>query len=746
MTELHHPHPPGTPPFVLRVAVPVPMDRIFDYLPPAGVPVAALRPGQRIEVPFGRSRTTGILLEVACASEHPLEKLRPACALLDETPLLSEADLRLVRWASQYYHHPIGEAMSSALAAVLRKGESAAPETLRRLRLHPDAPADPTALARAPRQAALLERLRNTPAGLSPSELNQEPGAAGAAARGLIGKGMAVWYETPARAAEPARPAGSLSPPKLNAAQAAAVNSVLGDLGRYRASLLEGVTGSGKTEVYLRLTAEVLARAGQVMILLPEINLTPQLEARFRERFGVAIAVFHSQLAEGERRRAWLSVQRGEAQILLGTRSAVFTPAPRLGLIILDEEHDSAFKQQEGFRFSARDVAVMRARLSDIPIVLGSATPSLESLHNAEQQRYGWLTLPYRAGNAQPARFQVLDIRAQALNEGLSAQLVGHIAATLARGEQALVFVNRRGFAPTLICHDCGWVGSCRHCDARLVIHAQAQRLRCHHCGFEQPIPAQCPACRQPDLRPLGLGTERVEAALAACFPDARIARIDRDSTRRKDALPRVLNDIHAGRVQILIGTQMLAKGHHFPNVTLVALLDVDAGLYSTDFRAGERTAQLIVQVSGRAGRAEKPGTVILQTRHPDHPLLVALVQQGYPAFARACLAERQAAQLPPFSHQALWRADAARSETARAFLDALATQAGPLAGTVLVLGPAPAPLARRGNRHRWQLLLQAEHRPALHALIDRLIEATTTLENNRRVRWSIDIDPIDLY
>ncbi len=439
-------------------------------------------------------------------------------------------------------------------------------------------------------------------------------------------------------------------------------------------------------------------------------------------------------------------MQRGESAILLGTRSAVFTPARALGLIILDEEHDTSFKQQDGFRFSARDVAVMRAHFARVPVLLGSATPSLESLHNVQQGRYALLTLPLRAGNAAEPHFQVLDIRAQRLNEGLSAQLAGRITATLERGEQALLFVNRRGYAPTLICHECGWVAPCRHCDSHLVIHAQERRLRCHHCGLEQPLPQVCPDCGKEGLQPLGLGTERVEAVLNELFPAARVARIDRDSTRRKGSLQRLLKEIHDGHVNILIGTQMLAKGHHFPGVTLVGILDVDAGLYSTDFRAGERTAQLIIQVAGRAGREEKPGTVILQTRHPGHPLLKALVQKGYPEFARACLLVRQTAGLPPYAHQALWRAEAPDNLVAQQFLMAIAGLAGRTTTAVQVLGPVPAPLARRGNRYRWQLLLQSERRGSLHALIDHLLAGMPAIALARKVRWSIDVDPVDLF
>jgi len=739
---------------VLKIAVPVPMHRLFDYLPPAGIDPASLTPGMRVEVPFGQRRKTGILLEIVDTSEIAPERLRPACRIIDSTPLLSAADLRLMRWASHYYHHPIGEALATALAAMLRKGESAEADTERRLFATPaQDPETVASLSRAPRQLDLLTRLQHARDGLSSDEVagrtGNPPLNLSAAARALIRKGLAEWQERPPAVLAAAAAVKKSPPPSLtlNSGQAEAVAAVTAALGSYQAFLLEGVTGSGKTEVYLRLTQEVLARGLQVMILLPEINLTPQLEARFRARFDAPIATFHSALADGVRRRAWLSMQRGESAILLGTRSAAFTPVKLLGLIILDEEHDSSFKQQEGFRFSARDVAVMRARYAGVPILLGSATPSLESLHNVQLGRYRLLDLPYRAGNAAPPLFHVLDIRAQRLNEGISAQLAGQIRDTLARGEQVLLFVNRRGYAPTLICHDCGWVAPCRHCDTHLVIHARERRLRCHHCGLEQTIPAHCPDCGKSDLQPLGLGTERVEAVVSELFPEARIARIDRDSTRRKGSLERALREIHAGRINLLIGTQMLAKGHHFPGVTLVGILDVDAGLYSNDFRAGERTAQLIIQVAGRAGREEKPGTVILQTRHPAHPLLLALVKNGYPDFARACLLERQSAGLPPYTHQALWRADALDSHLARQFLDTaaeLAARTGESA--VQVMGPVPAPLARRGNRYRWQLLLQSEKRSSLHTLLDHLIPVAAATELARKVRWSVDVDPVDLY
>ena len=732
-------------PTVFNIALPVPMHRIFDYLPPEGLEVEGIQPGVRIEVPFGRSRKIGILLSVKDSSDIPQERLRASLSILDSVPLLGPEDLALLTWTSRYYHHPLGETLFSAMAVSLRKGGESLPTQEQRLLLSRQ-PEGTDFSKKAPRQSALLEHLHQAGRSLSRNELVAAHPQYPAAAKALVKKGLAIWQTVITEHGQHPPLPRPQAPPELNDHQTAAVTYISARLDTFHVFLLEGVTGSGKTEVYLRLTEKVLARGQQVMILLPEINLTPQLESRFRARFDAKLAVFHSGLPEGRRRDAWLSIQRGDAAILLGTRSAVFTPSPSLGLIILDEEHDSSFKQQDGLRFSARDVAIMRARRLGLPIVLGSATPSLESLANVDGGRYHSVSLPKRAGAANPPRFETIDIRAQTLQEGLSSQLIQRMRETLARGEQVLLFVNRRGFAPTLICHQCGWVAPCPDCDARLVIHQKEQRLRCHHCGLETPLLAHCPTCKQSELKPLGLGTERIEEALKALFSDQRIARIDRDSTRHKGTLDRVLDAVHAGRINLLVGTQMIAKGHHFPGVTLVGILDVDAGLYSTDFRAGEKTAQLIIQVAGRAGREEKPGTVLLQTRNPGHPLLKTLIEDGYPAFAAACLKERQAAGLPPFEHQGLVRCDALVSQDAEAFLTHLRDQVHSDSSAVMVLGPVPAPMARRGNRFRWQLLLQAPQRGQLHALMDVMMASAETITLRHRVRWSLDIDPVDLF
>ncbi len=532
------------------------------------------------------------------------------------------------------------------------------------------------------------------------------------------------------------------SPPELNSEQDAAVNEIIARHETFAPFLLEGVTGSGKTEIYQQLTDRLLKSGKRVLVLVPEIGLTPQIVERFRQRFGVAIAVLHSGMGDAQRAREWISAQGGEARIIIGTRSAVFTPIPELGMIVVDEEHDGSFKQQEGFRYHARDVAVMRAREERIPIVLGSATPSLESLLNARSGRYRHVQLTKRAGAAVPPEIQVIDIRRQPLSNLISKVLHDEVLAELNAGHQVMLFLNRRGFAPTWFCHDCGWIARCSRCDVNLVVHQRSAQLRCHHCGAEQVIPKACPKCRSENLHAVGTGTERVEQGMMHEFERFGIARIDRDTTRRKGTLESMLADAATGRARLLIGTQMLAKGHHFPAVTLVGILNTDQGLLSADFRASERMAQLLVQVAGRAGRGETLGRVAIQTACPEHPLLSLLLKQGYPAFATQALAEREAAELPPFSHLALIRAEAAGRDAALAFLGRL----GPAAAGVTALGPTPAPMEKRKGHFRAQLLLLAKDRGALHRLLTRWTSQIEDDVQSRRVRWTIDVDPMGLF
>jgi primosomal protein N' (replication factor Y) len=726
---------------ILRVAVPSPLYRSFDYLAPAGIDPDTLQPGMRVRIPFGRRSVIGLLLENCADTRIETGKLRQATALLDSEPVITADVLAMVQWASAYYHHPIGEALAAALPVLLRQGSPPDHAAAAVWRLTAaGAAVDLQTLTRATRQAAVLSRLQAYPAGLAREELD----APASVLQVLDDKG---WIERCSE--QPAPPRNGPCEPghQLNPAQQQACTSMLGSLGRFNSFLLEGVTGSGKTEVYLTLIEAVLARGEQALVLVPEIGLTPQLVERFRRRLGVPLAVLHSGLSDRERLAAWQQARSGTAPIVIGTRSAIFTPLLRPGLLIVDEEHDASLKQQDGFRYSARDLAVWRARHLDVPVILGSATPSLESLYNVEQQRYTRLELPERTGSANLPTVEILNIREQPLEHGLSIALMQRMRAHLDAAGQVLLFLNRRGFAPTLMCYDCDWVAECRRCDARMTWHQQDNRLHCHHCGSQRPVDTLCPACGGKELHPMGQGTERVEQALEAHFPDVERLRIDRDTTRRKGELKRLLARAESGEARLLLGTQMLAKGHHFPNVTLVGILDADHGLFSTDFRASERMAQLIVQVAGRAGRHDRPGTVVIQTRHPDHPLLQLLARQGYPAFARAALAERKAAALPPLTAIALLRAEASTAGTAMQFLEqAHRLLAGIGLGGVEVWGPVPATMERRGGRYRAQLLLQSARRGRLQQLLGQLALQLEQDRDSRRVRWSIDVDPVDTY
>ena len=733
---------------IARVALPVPLYRVFDYLIPADFELQKLQPGIRVKVPFGRNSMTGVLLSVHNKTSIPPDKLKPLSALLDSEPLLTPADIELLHWASRYYYHAPGEVFAQAFPNALRKGKVAELKNdeiwlLTEQGQH----CTPEQLARAPKQQQLLSYLQaQAPNGASLQELRRQFPDASNVLKTLLAKNLLT--RAPAEATLQVSTLPLLQAALVpNAEQLQAITTVCHALGQFQVFLLEGVTGSGKTEVYLQVIQQVLAKGQQVLVLLPEITLTPQLEARFKRRFAVTITTSHSKLTENQRQRAWMQMQQGAARILLGTRSALFTPLKNPGLIILDEEHDSSFKQQEGFRYSTRDVAIMRAKSLQIPVILGSATPALESYANVQRGRFQLLQLTQRAGQAADPRILIIDVRNKPLQQGLSPPLLQAINDTLAKNEQVLLFLNRRGFAPLLMCHGCGWVARCPSCDANLVVHFAKQQLRCHHCGFEQASVKLCPLCKTGETFPLGLGTERVEAVLSSLFPDKRILRLDRDTTQRKGVLEDYLQQIHQQQVDIILGTQMLAKGHHFPNVTLVALLDVDSGLFSIDFHAPEKLAQLIVQVAGRAGRADKPGQVMLQTRQPEHPLLLTLIREGYHHFAQQALAERHAAGLPPFSFQALIRVVATNVELAVEFLHQVQQFAQPHASeNLLILGPAPAPMAKRANQFHYQILLQAERRMHLRQVLDALIPYMVDLPLAKKLRWSVDVDPVDLY
>ncbi len=725
----------------LQLALPSPLRQTFDYILPAKIePPPA---GARVRVPFGKQELIGICVGISEDSQIPEEKLRAASAALDTEPVLPESLFKLCTWAAAYYQHPLGEVFDTALPVLLRQGEPlAAPgETRwRPTRLGELFPLDGT-IKRAPKQVAALQTLREYPEGMIPPLLSslgiERPTLLALEKKHLV---ECITLAPPAEE----NASGKLREPPLplNQEQQAAVDALAASASRFQPFLLFGVTGSGKTEVYLQAIAEVLARGRQALVLVPEIGLAPQTVARFRARFQTEIAVLHSGRNERERLDAWRAARSGRAGIVIGTRSAVFTPLARPGLVIVDEEHDLSFKQHEGFRYHARDLAVRRAQLENIPVLLGSATPALESLNNAQQGRYRLLELKTRAAGAQAPLMKLIDLRHQPLREGFSEPLMNAIAHKLERGEQVLVFINRRGYAPVLLCHDCGWQAHCRRCDARPTLHRSPMRLHCHHCGHESAPPLQCPDCGSADLRAVGMGTERVDDVLRQRFPKTPLFRVDRDSTRRKDALAGLYRDIHAADAALLVGTQMLAKGHHFPKVTLVAVLDIDGGLFGADFRAPEHMAQLIVQVAGRAGRAEKPGLVLLQTHQPDHPLLHELIVAGYGAFAARALSEREELGFPPSGYLALLRAEATDADKPLAFLQ---TVAGLVPATLQAWGPVPAPMEKRAGRFRAHLLLQASGRRALQEALGPLMTRMEALPDSRRVRWSVDVDPQDL-
>lgn len=727
---------------VVRVAVPVPLRRLFDYLPPeSGSPP---QPGTRVRVPFRGGERIGVVVAVEARPAVDPARLKRVAEVLDAEPLWPEPLFDLLRWAAGYYHHPEGEVFDAALPGALgRGGQPPEPPRLWALTAA-GREVDPASLGRAPRQRALLEALQDGP--LSEAELRTiAPNLRGPldrlADRGWIEARPGSRVAAPVVEAEPG--------PELNPHQAAAAERIKHAEG-FEAFLLEGVTGSGKTEVYFHAIAPVLERGGQVLVLVPEIALTPQLLARFRRRLTPRLAVLHSGLAEGERLAGWEAARSGEAQVVIGTRSAVFTPLARPGLIVLDEEHDPSFKQQEGFRYHGRDLALARGAREEVPVVLGTATPSLESLHNAERGRYRRLHLPERAGGADLPEVGLIDMRGVTEDGGLAPALLREVAATVERGEQALLFLNRRGYAPVLLCPSCGWTRECPHCDRPMTFHRGRRLLLCHLCGHHAPVPPQCPEahCGNPDLQTVGQGVEQVEQALARHLPEARVVRVDRDTTQRKGSLEAKLDAIQSGQAQVIVGTQMVVKGHHFPGVTLVGVVAADGGLYSADFRARERLFQQVLQVAGRAGRAERPGRVWVQTHHPEHALFGPLRTHDYAAFAGMELAERRAALLPPFAPLALLRAEAATPEAAQAFLEAARDLGRKQGGTdgARFLGPAPAPVERLEGRHRAQLLVTAADRKALHRSLAPWAPALEGLRAARSVRWSLDVDPADLF
>ncbi|MFH1044946.1 MAG: primosomal protein N' [Pseudomonadota bacterium] len=723
---------------ILRVALDLPLPHLFDYRC-AEASVADI--GMRVLVPFGNKQAVGVIVGLSDYSEIESRKLKSALRILRETPALGRDWLELAQFCSGYYHRPLGEVIFGGLPARLRKpGAALALKQPAAYRLSAGGGA---ALAQLPARAKVKRGLLLA---LSQSDcaeqvlLRQSQSAKKVLAE-LASAGWIERYQLSPRA-DTGRFVENLV---LNAEQQQVLQEIERAGPGYGVFLLHGITGSGKTEIYLRLIARTLAAGKQALVLVPEINLTPRLTQEFHARFpDTPLVSLHSGLAEGERTQHWLQAQSGAAAIVLGTRLAVFTPLPKLALIVVDEEQDSSFKQQDGLRYSARDVAVFRARQAGIPIVLCSATPALETYARALSGRYRLLQLSQRAvAQAQLPLVRTVDTRKHKLEEGLAPTLIEALGERLARGEQSLVFLNRRGYAPVLMCPACDWVSGCTRCSSRMVLHLADNRLRCHHCGASTPIPRHCPSCGNADVHPFGRGTQRVEATLAARFPQARILRIDRDSTRSKGSFSRMLAEIQDGRADILVGTQILAKGHDFPNLTLVAVLNADSALYCADYRAPERLFAQLVQVAGRAGRAGLPGEVLIQTQYPRHPLYVALAQHDYPGFARTLLAEREQAGFPPYVFEAVLRAEAGELEIALEFLREAAALAGLPPDGVTLYDPVPMTLTRLAERERAQLLAQSVSRKALQTYLAAWNAKLHALPQ-RAVRWHLDVDPIE--
>jgi primosomal protein N' (replication factor Y) len=729
----------------VQVAIPTPLRRVFDYLPTTQSN-AAIVAGARVQVPFGNRQVVGVVLGTTAESSVPENRLKAINKVLDEKPLFSTQLLQTLLWAADYYQHPYGEVLATALPARLRKGE-ALDKTIQHWRIrNPDTvEAQLAALGRAKRQQELLQWIaEQQPVGL---QQLQQHGFDRALLKKLENKELISALEK-----SPEQDAGfdleigaDRDAIVLNQKQEDAVDRINGSSG-FACFLIDGVTGSGKTEIYLRAMEEQLKAGRQCLVLVPEIGLTPQSLQRIERRFSCPVVALHSGLNDTERFDAWRAAMKGQAAIVIGTRSAVFTPLQNPGIIIIDEEHDSSFKQQDGFRYSARDIAIKRAQAENIAVILGSATPCLESLHNASLNKYAYLQLENRAGQAQKPAMTVVDVADSHLDHGFSEQLLFKIEQQLNSGNQVLVFINRRGYAPLLQCQSCTWVSECPNCIAQMTVHARPPSLRCHHCESIIPLSSSCPDCGSSQLNTLGAGTQKLEQFLQDRFGTIPVLRIDRDSTRNKNSMESLLDEIHQGKPAILLGTQMLAKGHHFPDVTLVAVLDADLGLFSPDFRGQEHMAQTIVQVAGRAGRSEKTGEVIIQSRHGSHPSLVQITQLSYSEYARYLLDERKVGQMPPFSHLALVQVEATQQAAATDAAESVSSLArSHCTGNIDLLGPYPAPMEKRAGRYRMHLLCKSRARNEMQKFLSKLCLEIENSRLPRQVRWSVDVDPVDM-
>ncbi|AWX13947.1 primosomal protein N' [Mergibacter septicus] len=732
---------------IVRVALAIPLKTTFDYLvPPQDFP--SLQVGMRVVVPFGPHEKIGIIVELSTTSEYQIEQLKTIKTVLDQQPIFDQKTWALLQWSANYYHHPLGDVLFQALPQKLRQGKDnqMQTETGYRLTEKGQQALSDGSLARSKKQLEALQRLS-----ITTEQYTNTLKLSSTIKKNLLAKELIEEYDISAPITQWQTQKEQIIKTKnkltLNKEQALAVNLMVFQQ-TFKVWLLQGITGSGKTEVYLQVIEEVVKQGKQVLVLVPEISLTPQTIRRFETRFNLPIDVLHSNLNDSQRLAVWQRSSLGQNAIVIGTRSALFTRFQHLGLIVLDEEHDQSFKQQEGWRYNARDLAVMLAQQHQIPIILGSATPSLESLNNVEQGKYQLLQLKQRAESQQKTNYRLLDLKRQRVYHGLSEQLLHLMQQHLSQGNQVMLFLNRRGFAPILMCHECGWIAECQHCDKPYTYHQHRSALHCHHCSAQVKLPHQCKNCGSTHLITSGIGTEQLEKSLIQHFPQYQISRLDRDTTTRKGQLEKHLEQINQGHSQILIGTQLLAKGHHFPNVTLVGIINIDNALFSLDFRAEERLAQIYTQVAGRTGRSEKAGEVVLQTYYPDHPLLQLLLNHGYSAFAQQALNQRQTMGLPPASYQALFKARSKQSDKAQNVLEQIAqkimafTQNSTFS-SIQCLPPMPALQAKKAGFFRWQLLIQTPHRASLQKLLSVLeLEIATLTSTN--VHLTLDVDPYD--
>ena len=730
---------------LIDVCIPNTHHNYFTYDPGHWTPAI----GARVWIPFREKIKLGIVTNTQSLTKVAPSRIKTIAGIIDETPLLDQAILQLCHWVSDYYQAPLSEVLPLALPKHFRDGAQPSIPSIDCYQLHI---AHHEALAQTPprarKQCELINWLSECPVPVSRAAI-QEAGFQLSILKMLCDKGLVRHTLQPIIETSTCQQTKE-SPLQLNIEQRDAFEKILPHLDSHQRFLLHGVTGSGKTEIYLQTIAETLQRARQVLVIVPEIGLTPQLLARFKSRFNAPMAVIHSHLNEQQRQFAWYQAATGKAKIIIGTRTAIFTPLPNLGLIVIDEEHDASLKQMDGVRYSARDTALMRAQMANIPIILGSATPSLESLYNCEQQKFTLLPIHQQAMTSIPLKWTISDLRNVRLQEGLSPNTLSAIQGHLNQGNQVLVFINRRGFSPVLLCHQCGWIADCPACDSHLTLHRQANRLICHHCGSQRSLPNTCHKCHSTELIPVGTGTQRLEECLQKQFPTTPLIRIDRDEVRKKDELTKRLKQIYDEKAQLIIGTQMMAKGHHFPRLTLVVVVEADTGFYNQDFRAIERLGQLLTQVAGRAGRAEHPGEVIIQTHFPKHPLLNTLIQRGYRAFADELLEARAKAELPPHHYLAMIRAQSRHPKKVLHFLQQIKKQLHPNqqtkpTPTLTAHGPAPAPLARKANQHRMQLLIKSSSRKQLQNTLTQLRQWVATTKLDANIRWHIDVDPIDM-